>query len=200
MIIQEYKTNEDKKPRLLLHSCCGPCSSAVMERLAPRFDLTVFFFNPNITDREEYEKRKAAQLLCLEKYNEKAWGEDRIALLPDEYLPDRFYEAAGGLEAEPEGGARCRECFRLRLRETAAKAAELGWDYFTTTLSVSPHKNYPLIAALGEEIAREKGVSFWAEDFKKKAGYQRSIELSREYGLYRQNYCGCRFARQPQSP
>lgn len=185
----------EKKGRLLLHSCCGPCSTAVIERLISRYHLTVFFYNPNITEREEYEKRRETQIQFLKAYNGGLEEWERVEFLEGRYDPERYFQLVRGLEEEPEGGARCTVCFRMRLAETAAQAKTLGFECFATTLSVSPHKNYPLIAALGEELAGEEGISFLAEDFKKKAGYQRSVALSREYELYRQNFCGCEFAK-----
>ncbi len=183
------------RPELLLHSCCGPCSTAVIERLISRYRLTVFYYNPNITEKAEYEKRRETQKAYLEVCNQCLPPDDWIRFLEGTYDPQRYFELVRGLEGEPEGGARCTVCFRMRLAETAAEAKRLGFTHFTTTLSVSPHKNFPLIAALGESIGAEQGVSFLAEDFKKKAGYQRSVELSREWGLYRQNFCGCEFAK-----
>ena len=182
-------------PKLLLHSCCGPCSTAVIESLAGAFSLTVFFYNPNITDREEYLKRRESQLHFIDEYNKNVSVDKQIAFLEGEYLPAEFYEAAKGLEPEPEGGKRCTECFRLRLEKTAQAAKMGGYDFFTTTLTVSPHKNYPLISSIGKELALTYGISFLDRDFKKKDGFKRSIELSKKYGLYRQNYCGCEFSK-----
>lgn len=190
-------TETEEKQRLLLHSCCGPCSTAVIERLISRFHLTVFFYNPNITEAEEYEKRKETQLQFIKAFNETAAEEDQVEFLEGPYDPARYFELVKGLESEPEGGARCTVCFRMRLEQTAAEAKKLGFHSFATTLSVSPHKNFPLISQIGEEAADACGVSFLAEDFKKKAGYQRSVALSREYNLYRQNFCGCEFAKRP---
>lgn len=183
------------KNRLLLHSCCGPCSTSCVERLAPVYKVTVFFYNPNITDKEEYEKRKQTQIDFLRQYNEKLPPEDRIKFIEGEYMPEEFFDAAAGLESEPEGGLRCTECFRLRLERTAQAAIRTGNQIFGTTLTVSPHKNYSLVSAIGCELANRYGLEFLDMDFKKKAGFQRSIQMSREYGLYRQNYCGCRFSK-----
>lgn len=177
----------EKRPRLLLHSCCGPCSSYVIEYLSKHFDITVYYYNPNIFPREEYEKRLAEQIKLVERLG-------GAVMCEAEYEPDRFYEAAKGLEAEKEGGARCAECFRLRLDKTAEKAAEGGFDYFCTTLTVSPHKNAPLINAISEQAAEKFGVAALPADFKKREGYKRSIELSKEFELYRQDYCGCEFS------
>lgn len=193
--MEELREPQMEKPRLLLHSCCGPCSTAVIERLLPRFRLTVFFYNPNITDGEEYERRLETQRQFIQAYNETVPEEEQVQLLEGRYDPKRYLQLSEGLEQEPEGGARCTVCFRLRLVETAERAKEMGFTHFATTLSVSPHKNFPLIAQLGEEAGASAGLTFLAEDFKKKAGYQRSIALSKEFSLYRQSFCGCEFAK-----
>lgn len=182
------------KPTILLHSCCGPCSTAVVERLSGRFDITIFFYNPNITDRDEYEKRRNAQLEFIEKYNNRVTSRDRIAYLEGPYEPELFYATVTGLEKEPEGGRRCTRCFQLRLEKTAETASMSGFETFGTTLTVSPHKNFELIHKLGMQLGMRYGLTFLGEDFKKQGGYQRSIELSKEYRLYRQHYCGCCFA------
>lgn len=192
---QEKDNLEISKNRLLLHSCCGPCSTACIERLAGMYKITVFFYNPNITDREEYEKRKEAQIKFLKAYNDKLTDDDKVEFIEGEYLPEEFYEAARGLEDEPEGGARCTECFKLRLERTAQAALRTGNTIFGTTLTVSPHKNYNLVSAIGCELATKYNLEFLDMDFKKKAGFQRSIQMSKEYGLYRQNYCGCEFSK-----
>lgn len=184
-----------QRPKLMMHSCCGPCSTAVIERLLGEYDITIFFYNPNITDAEEYAKRRDTQIEFIEAFNEKVNPEDKVTFLEGEYFPAEFFSAAKGLEDEPEGGARCTECFKLRLERTAAQAKLMGYDYFGTTLTVSPHKNYPLISEIGNEISASYGLAFLDMDFKKKAGYQRSVALSKEYGLYRQNYCGCGFSK-----
>ncbi len=183
------------KPKLLLHSCCGPCSTAVVERLAGEFDVTVFFYNPCITEEEEYQKRRKAQLEFIEKFNSENTGIIKVYFKEGNYRPKDFLEAVKGLEEEPEGGARCSVCFRQRLERTAEEASLAGYDYFGTTLTVSPHKNYKLISEIGRSLALRYGLSFLDRDFKKKDGFKRSIELSRKYGLYRQNYCGCRFSK-----
>lgn len=183
------------KPPLLLHSCCGPCSTSVIERLAPDYEVTVFFYNPCITDREEYEKRKENQIAFIERFNQNCGGRQKIHFMEGIYEPENFFELTEGLSQEPEGGARCTVCFRQRLSKTAETTADKGFRLFTTTLSVSPHKNYPLISAIGCECAEKYGTEFLDLDFKKKAGFQRSIQLSKEYGLYRQNYCGCEFSK-----
>lgn len=184
------------KPALLLHSCCGPCSSAVIERLIGEFNITVFFFNPCISDEEEYKKRKASQIKLLEKMNEElaGMGAGQISFREGSYNSGVFFEAVRGHEDDPEGGERCSICFRQRLEETAITAGMAGCDYFGTTLTVSPHKSYRTISRIGRELALKYGVSFLDRDFKKKDGFKRSTELSRKYELYRQNYCGCKFS------
>jgi predicted adenine nucleotide alpha hydrolase (AANH) superfamily ATPase len=180
---------------ILVHSCCGPCSTAVCERLARDFDITIYFCNPNITDAEEYERRLEAQRRFIDKYNALPETDRKIHLAIGEYEPESFFERASGLETEPEGGARCVVCFEMRLERTAEYAALHGFEYFTTTLSVSPHKDYSEIHMIGTRLALKYGLTFYPEDFKKRDGYKRSVELSRAYGLYRQNYCGCEFSR-----
>jgi predicted adenine nucleotide alpha hydrolase (AANH) superfamily ATPase len=184
------------RKHLLLHSCCGPCSTAVIERLAADYEITVFFYNPCITDAQEYEKRKLNQLKFIEAVNKKAGCESGcINFIEGDYEPDKFLQRVRGLEDEPEGGKRCTACFSMRLEKTAAYAARHGYPIFGTTLTVSPHKNYQLISRIGLELAEEYGVEFLDMDFKKQAGFQRSVQLSKEYGLYRQDYCGCDFSR-----
>lgn len=183
--------SEVSKPELLLHSCCGPCSTSVIERLAPDYNVTVFYYNPCITDVEEYERRKENQIKFINQFNENTDNEFAIKYMEGNYDPERYFELTEGYEGEPEGGARCTICFRMRLEESAKAAKKGGYPLFATTLTVSPHKNYPLISEIGQEAAAKYGVEFLDLDFKKKAGFQRSIQLSKEYGLYRQNYCGC---------
>ncbi len=178
---------EGKRPRVLLHSCCGPCSSYVIEYLAQYFDLTVYFYNPNIHPEEEY-------LLRLETQRKLVSSLGGATLVEGEYEPQRFYDAVKGLEAEPEGGERCKMCILQRMRATADRARQGEFDYFCTTLSVSPHKNAYLINALGCKLEGEYGVKWLSSDFKKKGGYLRSIELSKQLGLYRQDYCGCAYS------
>ena len=161
----------------------------------PVYKVTIFFYNPNITDREEYEKRKQSQIDFIKKYNQKLPDEDKIEFIEGEYMPEEFYEAAQGLESEPEGGSRCTECFRLRLKRTAQAAIRTGNQLFGTTLTVSPHKSYSMVSAIGCEIANAYGLEFLDMDCKNKSGFQKSIQMSREYGLYRQNYCGCEFSK-----
>lgn len=189
--IIERNQNESRVPRLLLHSCCAPCSSYVLEYLSRYFSITVFYYNPNISPREEYEKRVEEQRRLIEKLPAK----HPITFVAGEYEPDRFYEMAKGLEKEPEGGKRCFGCYRLRLTEAAKLAKEGGYDYFTTTLTISPLKNAGKLNEIGEELAGIYEVEHLPSDFKKKNGYKRSVELSGEYGLYRQDYCGCVFSK-----
>ena len=179
-------------PRLFLHSCCAPCSSYVLEYLSEHFAITVFYFNPNIAPEEEYRKRVEEQKRLVEQLP---------AVYPSQFLegryePEEFYSRVRGLEKEPEGGARCRVCFELRLEEAARLAAEGGYDYYTTTLSISPLKNAQVLADVAIKMGEKWGVAWLPSDFKKKEGYKRSIQLSSEYDLYRQNYCGCVFSRQ----
>ena len=176
--------------KLLLHSCCGPCSSYVLEYLSRYFEVTVLFFNPNIYPAHEFEKRQAAQ----EKIIKDMKFKNPVSLITVPYDHSEFLVVSNGFETEPEGGGRCTECFLLRLKKTAYEAKRLGFDVFTTTLSVSPHKNAELLNRIGEELSEETGVAYLVSDFKKREGYKRSIELSKEYGLYRQEYCGCEFS------
>lgn len=182
--------------RLLLHSCCAPCSSYVLEYLKEYFKITVFYYNPNITQTEEYWKRAEEQKRLISRMNEAqdAAGHT-IEWIESRYEPIRFLEAVKGFEDCAEGGERCEKCFRLRLEETAAAAKKLDMDYFTTTLSISPLKNAVLLNRIGMEMGRKYGVNWLPSDFKKKNGYKRSVELSAEYGLYRQNYCGCIYSK-----
>mgnify|MGYP001049022656 CR=1 FL=1 len=200
-------------PTVLLHCCCAPCSSTVLERIADKAKVTVFFFNPNISPADEYEKR----LTELKRLISEMKPEKPIELLEDEYDPQEFFNAVKGLENIPEGGERCRKCFELRLGRTAKEAAAHEFDLFATTLTISPLKNAEVLNEVGEEKAKEfgakwlkdpvrinsigsemaekYGVSFLTSEFRKRDGYKRSLELSREYGLYRQDYCGCVFSK-----
>ena len=179
--------NIEEGTKLLLHACCAPCSSAVLERLANHFKITIFYYNPNITDMVEYHKRvdelKRLVSIIKPKY--------RVSILEGRYNPEEFFEIAKGLENEPERGARCFKCYKLRLEETANVASTLKFPYFCTTLTLSPHKNCNWINEIGEELDKKYESCYLYSDFKKKEGYKRSIELSREYDLYRQDYCGC---------
>jgi epoxyqueuosine reductase len=180
-------------PTLLLHSCCGPCSSYVLEYLSGYFRITVLYYNPNIYPPEEYEKRLGEERRLIGALS----TQNPVALLEGEYNPSDFLSAVSGYENGPEGGARCRCCFELRLDKAAIIAKAGGFDYFTTTLSVSPHKNAELLNTLGAAAAGKYGVPYLFSDFKKRGGYKRSIELSADYGLYRQDYCGCEFSLRP---
>ena len=179
-----------KTPRVLLHSCCGPCSSAVLEYITQYFDVTLLWYNPNLYPKEEFDRRFKTQVELIEKMG----LADKVDILAEPWKSEDYYRRVKGLENEPEGGKRCAECFRLRLLETARLARHYGYDYFCTTLTLSRHKDAVLINTIGEEIAKAVGVSWLPSDFKKRNGENRSIELSEQYGLYRQLYCGCEFS------
>ena len=182
----------DNRPSLLLHSCCAPCSSYVLTYLSGYFDITILYYNPNIFPEEEFDKRAKEQerlIGLLNDENDESCG--KIIFIRGVYDPNEFFDMAKGLEDVPEGGSRCYKCYELRMREAARAAAEEGFDFFTTTLSISPLKNADWINEIGERLAAEYGVKHLPSDFKKREGYKRSIELSKKYGLYRQNYCGC---------
>ena len=180
----------DNQKTLLLHACCAPCSSAVLERIAKYFDITILYYNPNITDQEEYEKRLQELEIFVRKLNL-----DNIKVIPGRYKPEEFFEISKGLEQEKERGKRCYECYKLRLEETAKIAEKLGFDFFTTTLSISPYKNSKWLNEIGENLDKKYQTTYLYADFKKKNGYKRSIELSRKYNLYRQDYCGCIYSK-----
>ena len=180
-----------ERPTLLLHACCAPCSSYVLEYLSRYFRITLFFYNSNIAPEKEYRFR----LDELRRLVREMGLSDDVSVLEGNYDPDRFQALARGLETLPEGGARCSDCYRLRLRETARVAAERGFDYICTTLSISPYKNAAWLNAIGTEEAEAHGVRYLVSDFKKKNGYKRSCELSEQYGLYRQDYCGCVYSK-----
>ena len=190
----EHTQKEEKVPRLFLHSCCAPCSSYVLEYLSQYFEITVFFYNPNISLEEEYRKRVAE----IQRLVAEMSFTHPVHIMEGTYDPQIFYEMARGLEKIPEGGERCFKCYRLRMEEAAKLAKEGNYDYFTTTLSISPLKNAEKINEIGEALAEIYGVKHLPSDFKKKNGYKRSIELSHDYGLYRQNYCGCVFSKREQ--
>ena len=179
-----------KTHRVLLHSCCGPCSSAVLEYITQYFDVTLLWYNPNLYPKEEFDRRFRTQVELIEKMG----LADKVNILAEPWKSEDYYRRVKGLENEPEGGKRCAECFRLRLLETARLAKHYGYDYFCTTLTLSRHKDAVLINTIGEEIAKAVGVSWLPSDFKKRNGENRSIELSEQYGLYRQLYCGCEFS------
>lgn len=181
-------------PRLLLHSCCAPCSSYCLEYLCKYFAITVFYYNPNISAQTEYRKRVEEQKRLIACYNKEGKGYP-IEVVEGLYEPFSFFEMAKGYETCPEGGERCFRCFDLRLRETAIRAKESSYDYFATTLTISPLKNAQKINEIGMKLAEEYGVKWLPSDFKKKNGYKRSIELSAEYNLYRQDYCGCAYSK-----
>ncbi|MFQ6808888.1 MAG: epoxyqueuosine reductase QueH [Blautia sp.] len=190
-ILEEIQ-KEEKVPRLFLHSCCAPCSSYVLEYLSPYFEITDFFYNPNISPREEYEKRAKE----LQKLIEEMPLVHKPVFLEGEYRPEDFFEMAKGLEDVSEGGERCFQCYRMRLEEAARLAAEGSYDYFATTLTISPLKNAAKLNEIGEELENIYHVKHLPSDFKKRNGYKRSTELSAEYQLYRQDYCGCVFSKQ----
>lgn len=180
------------RPRLLLHSCCAPCSSYVLELLNRHFDITVFYYNPNIAPEEEFRYRAEEQRRLIEQLPH----EGEMTLKVGDYDADIFEVLAKGMENVPEGGERCTRCFRLRLGKTARMARDGGYDYFTTTLSISPLKDAQRLNTIGGELAQQYGVPYLFSDFKKKNGYRRSCELSQIYGLYRQDYCGCVYSKQ----
>ena len=194
------------RPRLLLHSCCAPCSSYVMEYLREHFCITVFYYNPNITASEEYDYRLEEEKRLIEAYNRQVETQDftgmnstpkagKIEILEAPYDPENYLAAVKGYENCPEGGERCGICFEMRLRKTAEAALAGGYDFFTTTLTISPLKNAGMLNEIGERVGEQYGVKFLPSDFKKKNGYKRSIELSKCFDLYRQNFCGCAFSK-----
>lgn len=181
-----------EKERLLLHACCAPCSSYVLEYMENKYDITVFYYNPNITEAAEYGKRISE----ITRFINEAPFAKNVKLIEGKYEPELFFEISKGLEKEPERGKRCYKCYELRMDETARYAKENGFDIFTTTLSISPHKNAEWLNEIGIRLSEKYGVDYLYSNFKKNNGYSRSIELSREYNLYRQNYCGCVFSRE----
>lgn len=185
------KENKDKTPKLLLHSCCAPCSSYVLEYLTNYFNITILFYNPNITSKEEYDKR----LNELKRLVENLPHSNKIEIIETRYEPKEFVDIAKGLEDAKEGGERCFKCYRLRLEEAAKYAKSNNYDFFTTTLSISPHKNAIKLNEIGEELSSIYKINYLYADFKKKGGYQRSIELSKKYDLYRQDFCGCIYSK-----
>lgn len=186
LMMDEIKKLDGKKT-LLMHSCCGPCSTACIERLKDYFDITVIYYNPNIEPHDEYLHRKNVQKSVLDRLG--------IKYMEDDYDNESYRELTKSLASEPEGGKRCAVCFGMRLKHTALRAKENNFDYFTTTLTVSPHKNSQLINKIGISVGDYYKVKFLVADFKKRDGYKRSIELSKEYDLYRQNYCGCLYSK-----
>lgn len=182
----------ESKKTLFLHCCCAPCSSYVLEYLASYFRIIIYFYNPNITEEIEYYKRKEE----LKRLVREKFSEEEIDFVDADYAPDEFFAMAKGYEKEPECGIRCFRCYEQRLRSTVEQAKLAGADYFCTTLSISPHKNAEKLMEIGERLGEQYEISYLPSDFKKKNGYKRSIELSREYNLYRQDYCGCVFSKQ----
>lgn len=181
----------ERRPSLLLHACCAPCSSYVLEYLSEYFDITLFFYNPNISPKEEndYRAEELKRLVCEMGLS------DRVKMIVGEYEPRKFSEIAAGLESLPEGGARCAKCYELRLGKSARLAAEGGYDFYTTTLSISPYKNAEWLNSIGVAQGEKYGVRYLVSDFKKRNGYKRSCELSTQYGLYRQDFCGCEYSK-----
>lgn len=203
---QLVKSGTKEEKRLLLHSCCAPCSSYVLEYLREFFEITVFYYNPNISEEVEYRKRAEEQKKLIAKYNsqvdlgtfENMYSSKRahkIEIIEGEYESECFYSEVKGLEDCPEGGERCFKCYELRLRKTAELAVAGKYDYFTTTLSISPLKNAQKLNEIGEKVGAEYGISYLPSDFKKKNGYKRSVELSKQFDLYRQDYCGCVYSK-----
>jgi predicted adenine nucleotide alpha hydrolase (AANH) superfamily ATPase len=187
-MLESIKKLDGQKERLLLHVCCAPCSSAVLERLAPYFLTSVYFYNPNMDNIEEFTHRALEE----QRFIKQSGLAEETIIVP--YRHEEYIEKISGLENELEGGRRCERCFRLRLENTAKYAREHNFSWFTTTLTISPYKNAPLLNKIGVEIAEKYGINYLESDFKKRSGYLRSIELSKQYGLYRQNYCGCEFS------
>lgn len=190
--LDEIINNLNYVPKLLLHSCCAPCSSHCIEYLADYFDITILYYNPNISPLEEYEKRKQEQIRFLKEFKSK----NKLDILDVDYNYQEFLDIASGLESEPEGGKRCLKCYNLRLEKTAQVALENNFDYFGTTLTVSPYKNSKILNELGNALEQKYKVKYLYSDFKKKEGYKRSIELSKIYNLYRQDYCGCVYSKE----
>lgn len=178
-------------PSILLHSCCAPCSSHVIDLLAPYFNITIFYYNPNIEPYDEYLKRKEEEIRFIKEYP----NTNRLDIIDVDYDNDKFHEIAKGLEMVKEGGERCFKCYRLRMDKTAREAKDKGYDYFATTLTVSPLKNSAKINEIGEVLSSQYGVKYLCSDFKKKNGYLHSIEMAKKYGLYRQDYCGCVYSK-----
>ena len=189
--LEELVANLDYTPKLLLHSCCAPCSSRCIEYLSNYFDVTVLYYNPNISPKLEYEKRKVEQIKFINEFESK----NKLDFMDVGYDYNDFVNISKGLEHVPEGGERCFKCYRLRLDKTAKVAKENGYDYFGTTLTVSPYKNSQILNQIGEELQKEYNIKYLYSDFKKNNGYKRSIELSKEYNLYRQDYCGCIYSK-----
>ena len=193
--IIEQNSKVQRIPTLLLHSCCAPCSSYCLEYLSRYFEITDLYYNPNITDTVEYNRRKENQKRFIREYNDDPQIPYKVSYMEGDYDPEEFIELCGKYSCEPEGGKRCGLCFELRLKKTAETAALLNFDTFTTTLTVSPHKDHKVIFAIGRRLADIYKVGFLEEDFKKKDGFKRSVELAKKHDLYRQDFCGCEFSR-----
>ena len=187
---KELKKIEGTKPKLLLHVCCAPCSSYVLTCLCDYFDITILYYNPNISPYEEYEKRLNEAKRLIKELNK-----ENIHIMECDYENDEFENIAKGLEDAPEGGIRCRKCYKLRIEKAAKYAKENNFDYFTTTLTISPLKNSQVLNQIGKELEEKYNVKYLYSDFKKKEGYKTSIILSKKYNLYRQNYCGCIYSK-----
>ena len=190
-VITAGLVKEGRRPKLLLHACCAPCSSYCLEYLTKYFDITLYYHNPNISPQSEFDYRVSE----LKRLLSEMPLSSPVELVVADYDAAEFEDAVRGLENEPERGGRCTVCYRLRLTKSAEYATTHGFDYFTTTLSISPYKDAERLVKIGEELAEKYGVSYLPSDFKKKNGYKRSIELSEEYGLYRQDYCGCVYSK-----
>lgn len=185
-------SEEHKRPTLLLHACCAPCSSYVLEYLTKHFDITVFYYNPNISPETEYIHRVEELQRFIKEFC------PQVNFIEGKYEPERFFEMSNGLEKEPERGARCLKCYRMRLEESALQAKKGRFDYFTTTLSISPQKDSAVLNTIGKSVSKKYNIPYLFSDFKKRGGYKRSIELSAQFNLYRQNYCGCIFSIPPE--
>lgn len=190
-VLEELCASLTYKPTLLLHSCCGPCSSYVITYLKDYFDITILYYNPNIEPYDEYLKRKEEEIRFIKDYP----NINKLDIMDCDYDNQKFHDIAKGLETAKEGGARCHKCYYLRLEKTALLAKENGYDYFGTTLTVSPYKNSEVLNKIGSELENKLNINFLYSDFKKKEGYKKSIELSKKYNLYRQNYCGCIYSK-----
>lgn len=190
LVMKDIIKSLDSTPRLLLHSCCGPCSTTVISILSNYFIVDVLYYNPNIEPEEEYLKRKHEQIKFINEFK----GDNKVSLIDADYDNEEFMIDLHPLKDEKEGGARCAVCIKKRMEYSAKKAKELGYDYFCTTLTVSPHKNSELINKIGEHLEKEYDIKYLFSDFKKEDGYLKSIKYSKEYDLYRQNYCGCRYS------
>lgn len=186
---------QEQKPKVLLHACCGPCATSCVERLAFDYSVTVYYYNPNIMDPEEYFLRRDTLVKFLDAFNEENKGKTVVNYVEGIYEPEAFIKRAQALANEPEGGKRCSVCFEMRLADTARMAEKLQMDYFTTTMTVSPHKNFAAITAVGESFAESIAPDYLAIDFKKKNGFGRSVEMSKQYDMYRQRFCGCEYSR-----